>query len=296
MALDLKKQQEIFNRVVEMVKAKKLDKEKVTKDEVFQPAIKENRNIVKEMCEFYMKDGSDIIGIENLKKLYKLAKEGKSCLIAAEHKSNLDVPNLYTLFENKYPENKELFESIVFIAGKKLNEETPVVKIFAEMFNRLVLVPKTTVAESEEDMKEIFAINRSAQKWLKDNKNNGYIFLIFPTGTRTRDWMPETAKGIRESYNYLKNFDYFCTLAIEGNTMPASPTATNMLEDPCVEDKIVYKFGKVMPTNDFITNVMKEISKNVSEIGKNVSDVKQLVVDKLMQLIYSLHKNPALNS
>jgi glycerol-3-phosphate O-acyltransferase len=258
--------------------------EVITKQNVFQKAFKENREHVCELCLAYMKEGSGIKGFENVEKLYNLAQKGKSCLITAEHKSNLDVPNLYALFYSKYREYMHIFEKIVFIAGKKLNEDNPAIRAFAEKFNRLVIVPKTTDIQSEEEKKEMFAINKAAQKWLRENKDKGYMFLIFPTGTRTRDWMPETKKGIRESFNYLKNFDYFATLSIDGNTMPVSKTGS-MTDDKCVEDKVVFTFGEVMSSYDFITEKIKEL-------GKNVSDFKQAVVDELMKMIYEGHNKP----
>lgn len=257
---------------------------KITKDNVFQEAARENRKHVRDLCSAYMAKGSKIRGFRHIKKLYNLSAKGKSCLITAEHKSNLDVPNLYTLFYNNYDKFMSIFEKIVFIAGKKLNEDNPVVKAFAEMFNRLIIVPKSSSVISEEEKKEIFAINRSAQKWLRVNKKQGYMFLIFPTGTRTREWEPETKKGIRESFNYLKNFDYFCTLSIEGNTMPVAKSGS-MLDDKCVEDKIVYTFGRVRSTNDFI-------AEKLTQLGKNVNDFKQAIVDELMKLIYSVHNRP----
>lgn len=277
------KKQEIFNQVIELVKKNKLKKDKVTKKEVFQKAVNDNRELARNLCRAYMKDGSDIVGIENFIELYELSQSGKACLITSEHKSNLDVPNLYTLMYDKYEKYLDMFETIVFIAGRKLNEETPGVKIFAEMFNRMVIVPKNTKVQTEEEKKEMFAINRSAQKWMREYKYKGYIFLIFPTGTRTRDWEPETARGIREAYNYLKNFDYFTTLSIEGNTMPVSKNSKNMLEDPCINDKIVYTFGEVKSTKEYIEEKLKCTN-------NDIPDIKQHVVDNLMEDIYSVHR------
>ncbi len=278
------KQKEIFARVRKIVE--NAEKDVVTKDRVFQPAVKTNRDMALEMTRFLMMDGSKINGIENIKKLSKLAEEGHSCLLTSEHKSNHDVPNLFRLFHDKYEENLEAFEKIIFIAGKKLNEETPEVKVFAEMFNRLVIVPKTEHPQTEEDKKRAFAINRASQKWMRENKNNNYIFLVFPTGTRTREWLPETRNGIKETYNYLKNFEYFCPLSIIGNTMPAKKGAKSMMEDPFVKDKVIYTFGEVLKTKDFID----EKENMVGQEKKEEIDLKQFVVDQLMELIYSQNK------
>ncbi len=282
MAMSHKKQKEIFGIVKAMVEKNKLKQDTVTKDEVYQKAVKENRRLALEICRALLKDESRIEGIENLIKLNKLAEEGKSCLIASEHKSNLDVPNLYTLFYDKYPEYMYIFENVTFIAGKKLNEETPAVKIFAEMFNRLIIVPKTTKVQTKEEQKQMFAINRASQKWIRENKTKGHIFLLYPTGTRTRDWLPETKKGIREAYNYLKNFDYFCPASIQGNTMPAVKDSPNMLEDPCQEDNVIYSFGEVVKTEDFIKENLATIQ------AQEEVDQKQTIVDKLMEIIYSI--------
>ncbi len=283
MAMSHKKQKEIFGIVKDMVERRKLKHDTVTKDSVYQKAVKENRRLALEISRALMLKDSRIEGFDNLLHLNKLAEEGKSCLILSEHKSNLDVPNLYTLFYDKYPEYMYVFENITFIAGKKLNEQTPAVKIFAEMFNRLIIVPKTTQIKDKEEQKRMFAINRASQKWIKDNKNKGHIFLLYPTGTRTRDWLPETKKGIREVFNYLKNFDYFCPVSIEGNTMPAVKDSANMLEDPCKEDTIIYTFGDVVKTEEFITENLAKIQDKV--------DQKQTIVDKLMEIIYSIPEN-----
>lgn len=279
-----KKQIEIFQKMKDIVLSSPVSEDdKVTKDDVFQGAKKRNRHLAKDLCETFLKEDSDIIGFDNLINLHELSKKGKSCLIASEHKSNLDVPNLYTLFINKYPDKLDLFEDIIFIAGKKLNEETPVVKAFAELFNRVVIVPKFTKIDTKDEKQEVFSINRAAQKWIRENKGKGYMFLVYPTGTRTRSWKPETKKGIRETYNYLKNFDYICPSAIEGNTMPVSRDGSTMLDDHCVEDTVIYKFGDVLSTKEFIEKSRSEYA------GESEFDIKQHTVDKLMELIYSLH-------
>ncbi len=56
-------------------------------------------------------------------------------------------------------------------------------------------------------------------KELTERKYNGQTILVFPTGTRFRPWEPESKKGVREIFTYLKSFDNILFLGINGNLM-----------------------------------------------------------------------------
>ena len=138
--------------------------------------------------------------------------------------------------------------------------------IMAEQFHRVMAVPKSEMRDcTEEDLANIIKINMTTQKFVKKNNNN-YIFLVYPTGTRSKPWDRSTYKGIREVYNYLKNFEQVMFMSMNGCCMV--PQQSLMAEEPPRKDKISIVFSKSYFTKDLI-------------------DLKQYSVDKVMSHIYS---------
>lgn len=266
---------------------------KITPENVFQPAHKANRDILLETMKYAHLEGSTIIGVENILKLYELANSGKSCIILSEHLSNLDVPSLFARFYD-YPDErlKEIFEKFIFIAGVKLNEN-PLVKLFTEMFTRIVIVPIRSIEkmlQEEDKYKEEIdlskKINLKATRKIVEMRSKGYIFVLYPAGTRYRPWNPDTKRGIKETTSYLNSFDYFCCCSINGNNMPPREHE-DMTREPVYKDVVVFNFGEVKDTKEFID---KEISTNKINT-EDKEYVKQFIVDRIMEEIDKLHNN-----
>lgn len=253
---------------------------KISADNVFHPAALENREIFKNFLDQLILDGSSIKGKENLSKFYENFKAGKSSLILAEHKSNFDVPIFYAMMYDQEELFKKIFEDIVFIAGRKLNEDTVFVKLMAEQFNRVIVVPKSEVSdEDEEDSQKAMQINLATQRFIRSNRSN-YIFLVYPTGTRSKAWDRSTYKGIREAFNYLKNFDQFILMSVNGNCMV--PAQTQMSKEVPRADKIEIVFSEVYNSKEWV----KEQKAQFSEASEK-DDFKQYSIDKIMDLIYT---------
>ncbi|MBP5707085.1 MAG: hypothetical protein J6W76_07345 [Spirochaetales bacterium] len=162
----------------------------ITVENVYQPAFTLNREPLLKMMNYSHLPGSHIIGAENVKKLYDLAQQGKSVIIMSEHLSNLDVPNMYARFYNEAdPIYKEIFEKFIFVAGAKLNEDD-VIKVFAEMFTRVVIIPPLTTKKWEKEPEKYNdelnlakKINLRAIRKIIELKNKGNIFVMFPASS-----------------------------------------------------------------------------------------------------------------
>jgi 1-acyl-sn-glycerol-3-phosphate acyltransferase len=265
----------------------------ISPDNVYQLAHKENRDMLLNVIRAGHLDGSTVLGVENMIELYKLAKEGHSCILLSEHVSNLDVPSMFTRFHDHENElMKEIFEHFIFIAGLKLNEN-PLVKLFTEMFTRVVIYPIRSIqkiqGETEEHHRQQLTlakkINIRATRTMGQLRTQGNIFVMYPAGTRYRPWNPETKKGIKGTTSYLQSFDYFCCCSINGNNM-LPEKHEDMTNETYKTDVITFNVGKVQHTKDYIVEKthghphMKRADKD---------EYKQIVVDAIMDDIDLLH-------
>ncbi len=256
----------------------------ISPDNVYQPAITNNRELLAELMRVGHLPGSDVAGYENILKLEKLADEGKSCIIFSEHVSNMDVPSMFIRFKD-HPEKRmeSVFEKLIFIAGVKLNQN-PVVKLFAEMFTRVVIFPIRGLSKiSGEEFDLAKKINLRATKHIMELKNKGNIFVLYPAGTRRRDWDADSMKGMKETMAYLSIFDYFCCCSINGNNM-IPQEHEDMTKEAYEEDVIIFSIGEVTKTSDFV----KEISEKHTEV-KDKDEMRQYQVDEIMNRIEALH-------
>ena len=256
----------------------------ISPDNVYQPAITNNRELLAELMRVGHLPGSDVAGYENILKLEKLADEGKSCIIFSEHVSNMDVPSMFIRFKD-HPEKRmeSVFEKLIFIAGVKLNQN-PVVKLFAEMFTRVVIFPIRGLSKiSGEEFDLAKKINLRATKHIMELKNKGNIFVLYPAGTRRRDWDADSMKGMKETMAYLSIFDYFCCCSINGNNM-IPQEHEDMTKEAYEEDVIIFSIGEVTKTSDFV----KEISEKHPN-AKDKDEMRQHQVDEIMNRIEMLH-------
>jgi len=258
----------------------------VTANNVYQEANKTLRPFIYQIIQDLLLPGSDVWGWENLTELKKLAEEGKSCLILMEHYSNFDLPNLFYLLEKKGELGQNISDSIIAIAGLKLNTENHLVRAFTEAFSRIVIYPSRSLAsitdqkrrEQEEAISR--AINLASMRALTKVKSEGKIVLIFPAGTRYRIGVPETKKGVKEVDSYLKSFDYFVPISINGNILHINPIK-GMDEDLVQEDVVIFKVGPVTSCSVFRDEIVKSVS--------DEQDPKQAVVDRVMEVLEQIH-------
>jgi len=252
-----------------------------TPEIVFQAAQTQNRERFAAIIEDLLLPGSGGEGIENLKNLHALAVQGHPALILSAHVNNLDVPALYTLLKNRG--EAALFEDIIFIAGRKLTEGCKSIKSMAEMFSRVVISAKSS-RMSEDEASVGRAINKAAQRKIAELQGQGKVFLLFPTGTRSRPGVPRTHHGLREVYNYLRKFEYCVVCGIRGNILPPRDDV-DMIDEFPRRNKVVFSFGKVRN----IAAWLEELTRRQPDA---TTDRKQYVVDTIMEEIYSLGDDP----
>lgn len=272
---------QVFKRSVE--RSDPLLYAKTTPENVYQSALRQNRPLFRYMMRDLMLPGSGILGYENLRALHEHVSRGQSALILSAHFSNFDVPALYYLLNRHGEEGRRIFESIVFIAGRKLTEGSREVKAMAEMFNRVVISAKGH-SMSPEEVQEAMAINKASQKTIGHMQKQGKIFLVYPTGTRSRLNDPHSHNGIREIYNYIRKFDYIQCCGISGLILPARDDVPMTGEYPR-KDTVHYSFGKVHSAHEFI-------ERHEAKITDTATDRKQFVVDRVVDEIYSLGFDP----
>lgn len=244
-----------FRKVTEQLIRNSQQEQAVERDRVFQPANLENRALVEQIIAKLVLPGSRIEGYENLLELFHRAQRGESCIMLLEHYSNFDIPCLFYLAK-QYEEGKELTDSIVAMAGTKLNEESRFVLAFTEAYTRIVIYPARmlTALEGKPEYDEARArsriINRSALREMIRVKNTGHIVLLFPAGTRYRPGKPETKTLLLDTDSYLKGFQNMVMIGIAGNTLHVDATG-DMEKDVPGTDVMVYNVGPVTESRSF---------------------------------------------
>lgn len=259
---------------------------------VFQPANLKNRPIIEKILEALQLPGSKILHFDRLKELYDLAKEGASCLILCEHYSNFDIPNLFYLAHDYGEEGDKVVNSIIPMAGKKLNAESRFVLAFTEAYTRIVIYPSRDLQKLqetpgyEEEQRLSRAINRSALREMIRAKHAGHPILVFPAGTRYRPGVPESKRGLPEIDSYIKSFDYMLLLGIAGNVLQVDPTG-NMEADIPRQDVIIYNAGEVTNAKEFRQKARRDGGFDTRASGQ---DAKQQVVARVMERLDTLHQ------
>jgi len=258
----------------------------ITEHNVFQEGDKNILPFLDYMIDYLCLPGSGVDGLENLEELLAKAESGKSCMLLVEHYSNLDLTILCTLVQRAGGRGKEISDSIIAIAGMKLNEDSPIVAAFASAYTRIVICPSRSLQhldpENEKDKAEIArcnAINRAAMKSLIRHKYKSNLVLIFPSGTRYRPWQPETKKGVREIDSYIRSFDYLCFVALNGEVLIVQEK--DMLNDFVNKDIVRVTAGPVVSCSEFRDKALAAAS--------NEEDKKQAVADAVMKELEKMH-------
>lgn len=262
---------------------------KITPDNVYQEGIHNNYNLFMELVDRLMLPGSGIKGAKNLLETLSLLQSRKSFLFLMKHLGNFDVPCFYSLLSKEGPEYQEILDRLVFIAGRKLNEDSPEVKTFTEVFSRLVIVPGREIppegenetpkqeAHRREVLKEASLINRAALRMMIKLKNQGRIIALFPMGGRPKPWLKEKNGGVKETTSYMRIFDFVHFVRMDGNIMPVGNEMKN--EKP-KRDKVVFSISKPVPAEAYL-----EKSRELFEKQTKVTDFNQFNVNRVMNEI-----------
>ena len=224
--------------------------EAVTPDSVVRWALPEIRPPVARVCRRLLLPGSGVVGLDHLQTLIQKVRDGSSCLICFNHHGNLDVPTLYVLMKDQA--RLDWFDRIIWISGRKLEEDLGLTPILVRGFNRVIVTPKSWIDQgrSVSELQQARQINIAAHRAIHDLRHQGWIFGLFPCGTRIRPDRPSTAIAVEETDSYLKNFDHMLLANIEGCTLPVARDHDFTHETPALA-RVVYTFGPVVKTDEW---------------------------------------------
>lgn len=203
-----------------------------------------------DVCRRLLLPGSRVQGLEHLTQLAEQAAQGNACLLCLNHTSNLDVPTLRALLEDQG--DPALFDRIIWIAGRKLGEDCGLTPVLADGFQRLVVTPRSWFREahSEAEREDAHRMNMRAYRAMRRLRQNGWVFGLFPAGTRRRPDDDATARAVDETDSYLKYFDYAVLGRIDGCTLPPVRDRDMSRETPRC-DRVVYTFGPLLKTSEW---------------------------------------------
>jgi 1-acyl-sn-glycerol-3-phosphate acyltransferase len=275
-----------YASIIERMIANTAEAPEVTEENVYQEGRPANKPLVHEIVRDLMLPGSRIIGKEHLQELHRIAQRKKHCLILMEHYSNFDLPCFIELLERGGEEGRNAANDVVAVAGVKLNEESPLVFAFTEVYTRVVLFPARSLEaipdpeQRRKAEKRRARINLAAMKKLMALRKEGKMILVFPSGTRYRPWDPSTARGLKEIDTYLKFYSHMVTVAVNGNTLVPNPHG-NMGEDFPVRDIMIYTVSPVQKCSEFRRRALKG--------REHLEDSKQHVADSVMATLARQH-------
>jgi len=258
----------------------------VTTDSVYQEANTDNRRVLNSMMDELVLPGSEIIGVENLVALYERSQAGEPCLVLMEHYSNFDIPSLFYLLDRQ--NKSEIAETIVAIAGMKLNEDSGFVRAFTEAYTRIVIYPSRALdsvsdpAILDEERRRSQELNMAATRQMIRLKHKGRMILVFPSGTRYRPGNPDTKRGVKEVDSYLKSFTTMIFVGIAGNVLAIHPTG-DMSRDLCTKDVMILNVSEPVPCAQFRAEARESVPAGV--------DSKQHVADRVMARLEIMHES-----
>jgi len=275
--------------IARMLDRMKKQKEISDKD-VFQAGDEGLLPLIDPILKDHLLPGSEIDGFANLEELMTKAKRGESCLLLLEHYSNFDLPAFHYLLRESKEGGGTIADALIAIAGVKLSEANPVVSAFAQAYSRIIIYPSRSIEILKNNLKDPtklyhemmrgMSINRAAVRALGNAKVSGKILLVFPAGTRYRPWDPGSKRGVREIASYIKGFENFCLVAVNGNILRINPQG-EMEEDLLHEDKVVYTVSPVQKSETFLKHIDAEHHFR--------DDKKQEIVDHLMEDLEIMH-------
>ncbi|MGL1890458.1 MAG: 1-acyl-sn-glycerol-3-phosphate acyltransferase [Spirochaetaceae bacterium] len=252
-------------------------------DNVLQQGNPKNRAIISKLLDGLLLKGSRIDGAENIEELFELSKSGKSCLFLMEHYSNFDYPLLYKMIEDNLKANAE---DMFPMAGMKLTETDDKVSAFSNAYTKIVIYPSKgieneTDPEKQKEMRAFSApFNLAAMKALTKSKNSGKVVLVFPAGTRVRPWSPDSRKGVREMFSYIKTFDYICFVGKNGNILPPHESDDMEMDMP-TKDLVILTAEKPIRGRAYVKSILENLPEGEEQ--------KQYVVSQVMNHLFELH-------
>jgi len=271
---------------VALIQSKQTANYEFTPENVLQLGSPESREIIGQLIDQILLPGSRIDNWESLKELWEKSQKGESTLILAEHYSNFDFPAFYRIIEKTPELGKQIADSILPIRGMKLTETSPVIATLSRSYDSIIIYPSRALdaIKDPEELAKVrkisVPINHAAMKAMIREKHNGRMILVFPSGTRYRPWAPESKKGVREIYSYLKTFDNVIFVAVNGNSLPPHES-DDMTEDVIQQDLVIFTCSDIYSGKDFV--------REMTEKAPEDKEPKQFVVDQVMNILEEMH-------
>lgn len=232
------------------------------------------QNYLTQISRRLLLPGSGITGIDNLEHLVELATERASCILCLNHRSNLDVPTLSAMLQDH--SKPQLFEKIIWIAGRKLQEDQGMTGMLVQAFNRVTVTPRSwfETEHSPEVVHEANLINIAAHRVIHDLRHQGWVFALFPTGTRIRPGIISTTCAIPETDGYLKSFEFMMLGDIEGCTLPVVRDDDLTRETPQL-DRMTFTFGDVVSTDSW----RSQAAQRFPELDQRAASARTIMKD-----------------
>jgi 1-acyl-sn-glycerol-3-phosphate acyltransferase len=266
---------------------------RVTPERVYQPAVTLLRP---ELEAFQMKlfqAGSGIDGLDQLERCLEDLARGRTVVFLSEHRGNLDAPSFNALVRAAGRRYEPILDKLIYIAGRKLNESSEFINMFAEKYSRLVIVPRrefpperpeptaAELAAREAFEKEARRINWAAFRAMEKLKREGHIFVLFPTGGRIKPH--EHNQPVRETTSYLRTFDTAYLISMDGNTLPP---LERMEDERPIQNRVLFRIGPPLETREFLEARKAAFEAAAPEGG----DFDQYVADRIMAMLQSLRE------
>lgn len=268
----------------------------ITPDNVFQQGRESGRAELEAFMGRLLLPGSRVEGVEHIEQCLVDMDAGKSIIFLPEHRGNFDVPLFNHLLRIADPRYDRILERLIYIAGRKLNESSDLVKMFTEKYSRLVIVPRRdfplekpdeTPGETEE--REAYTqtaarINRAAFRQLVRQKKAGRIFVLYPLGGRVKAGASNVP--VRETVSYLSSFDRGYLISMEGNTLPPG---ARMEDERPLPDKVVFRFGSPLDNPAFLAEQQQRYDADQAAEGLPPDvDYEQYTVNRIMVMLENL--------
>ena len=273
--------------------------DKIDETNIYQEANPELTKYMDLMLDDNFLPESGLGNIENFKAFYDaVVKDGKKGLILMEHYTNLDLPAIIYLLKNRDEEwAKDFSKRIVAVAGMKLNEAGPAVKVWTEGFTRVVIYPTRSLTKAEEqavseeerapEEAKARKINFAAMRAMDACKRRGQVILVFPSGTRYRPGQPETKKGHREIDSYHRQYDVVLLVSVNGEALKINmESPDDMLSDLVEPAKVVLTAKPVINCKEFRNEVL-------ASLPADDPDPKQKIIDRVMEIHEKQHEEVA---
>jgi len=257
-----------------------------TPENVYQIGSRENRKRIGEIVDVLALPGSRIDNFEALIELRRRNLAGESCIIMAEHYSNLDFPVLFRFIEKHKNLGPEIAESLLPIRGMKLSETLPIVAVFSRSYDTIIIYPSRAL-DRITDPKELakvreksVRINHAAMREMIARKHEGRIIVVFPSGTRYRPWNPESRRGVREIGSYMKTFDNIVFMGINGNLLPVNRTG-DMSQDELMRDLMILTCSDIVDGRRYRAEMKTQMPEE--------KNLKSYLVDLVMMELERIH-------